>query len=352
MNARLWTVLAVAAIATAEAAPLLVTRQAPAIDAAEMAVVKEIRARIEERSKTNPARPGAAYTVTIPNTTVTYAMAPIAAGEFTMGSAEPAAKADEKPPHKVKLDAFWMQAHEVTWDAYLMFMFVDQANETAKPDPLVDGLSRPTSPYVEMSFGRGHSGFPTISMTQYAANKFAQWLSSRTGEFYRLPTEAEWEYACRAGTATGISAPLDEVAWFAKNSAVPAFPRGNYHKVGTKKPNAWGLYDMLGNVMEWTLDQYAPYTASAAENPWVRSTESYPHAVRGGSWNDPAAAVSCTARVASDASWKKQDPQLPKSIWYMTDAQWLGFRLVRPVKLPAVEEMYRAWNNGVELDPF
>jgi formylglycine-generating enzyme required for sulfatase activity len=352
MNLRLWVVLAVAAVATAEASPFFIVRQAPAIDAAEMAVVREIRARIEEQAKKNPSPPSAAYKVTIPNTTVSYAMAPIPAGEFMMGSAAPGAKPDEKPQHKVKLDAFWMQAHEVTWDAYLMFMFVDQANETAKPDALVDGLSRPTSPYVEMSFGRGHAGFPTISMTQYAANKFAQWLSSRTGEFYRLPTEAEWEYACRAGTATGLTGPLDASAWFAKNSAVPAFPRGNYHKVGTKKPNAWGLHDMLGNVMEWTLDQYAPYTAAPAENPWVKSTESYPHAVRGGSWNDPATLLGCTIRVRSDPSWKKQDPQLPKSIWYMTDAQWLGFRLVRPVTLPTAEEMYRAWNNGVELDPF
>jgi formylglycine-generating enzyme required for sulfatase activity len=109
---------------------------------------------------------------------------------------------------------------------------------------------------------------------------------------------------------------------------------------------------MLGNVMEWTLDQYAPYSAAAAENPWVKSTESYPHAVRGGSWEDDAPRLTCTARVASDASWKKQDPQLPKSLWYMTDAQWLGFRLVRPATLPTAEEMYRAWNNGVEMDPF
>jgi formylglycine-generating enzyme required for sulfatase activity len=109
---------------------------------------------------------------------------------------------------------------------------------------------------------------------------------------------------------------------------------------------------MLGNVMEWTLDQYKPYTNAAAENPWVRSTTSYPHAVRGGSWNDPAAKVSCTARVASQAAWKMLDPQLPKSVWYMTNAQWLGFRLVRPARLPSAEEMYRAWNNGVEVDPY
>src|SRR6188472_2803384 len=159
-----------------------------------------------------------------------------------------------------------------------MFMFADQANERATPDSLIDALSRPTAPYVEMSFGRGLKGFPAISMTQHAANKFAEWLSAKTGEYYRLPTEAEWEYACRAGTTTGIGqGPLDEYAWFAANSAVPPFSAGTYHKIGTKKPNAWGLYDMLGNVMEWTLDQYAPYTAAPQENPWVKSTASYPH---------------------------------------------------------------------------
>ena len=321
--------------------------QAPAIDPKEMSAVEKIRARIEEQSKKTP-RSGS-YTVTVPNTTVSYTMAPVAAGSFTMGSSAAGAKADERPAHKVTLDAFWMQAHEVTWDMYLMFMFADQAGETDHPDAIVDALSRPTAPFLEMSFGRGNNGFPAISMTQHAANKFAQWLSAKTGEFYRLPTEAEWEYACRAGSTT---AQLDESAWYLKNSPESPFTSGTYHKVGTKKPNAWGLYDMLGNVMEWTLDQYAPYSASPAVNPWVHSTQPYPQAVRGGSWNDDESRVTCTARVASDLSWKKLDPQLPKSIWYMTNAQWLGFRLVHPAKLPSLEDMYRAWNNGVAVDPY
>ena len=334
-------------------APLLAATQADKPpDPKELGVVQQIRARIEEHSKKAPTAKPAPYKVTIPNTTVSYAMVPVPAGEFTMGSAGAGAKPDEQPQHKVRLDAFWMQAQEVTWDAYLLFMFADQANERASPDAIVDGLSRPTAPYVEMSFGRGLKGFPAISMTQHAANKFAEWLSAKTGEFYRLPTEAEWEYACRAGSATGVPpGAVDDYAWDAKNSAAQFFS-ATYHPVGTKKPNAWGLYDMLGNVMEWTLDQYAPYTASALENPSVKSTTSYPHAVRGGSWHDDEAAVTCTARVQSGPAWKRQDPQLPKSIWYMTDAQWLGFRLVRPVRLPTAEEMYRAWNNGVAQEPY
>jgi formylglycine-generating enzyme required for sulfatase activity len=187
-----------------------------------------------------------------------------------------------------------------------------------------------------MSFGMGINGYPAISMTQHAANKYAEWLSARTGEFYRLPTEAEWEYACGGETAS------NDTAWTAENSG------GVYHKAATKKPNRWGLFDMLGNVMEWTLDQFEPYADGAQTNPWVAAKSPYPQVVRGGSWHD--AASTCSARVGSSPDWKRQDPQLPKSIWYHTDAQWLGFRLVRPVRIPSADEMYRYWNNGVEHD--
>jgi formylglycine-generating enzyme required for sulfatase activity len=308
---------------------------------AERANVRKIHARITA----GKAATAGSYKVTIPGATVAYDMVAIPAGEFEMGSpaTDPHRKKDEEPQHKVRLDAFWMQAHEVTWDEYRLFMFAAQGGDTARKDDLVDAVSRPTRPYVEMSFGMGINGFPAISMTQHAANKYAEWLSARTGEFYRLPTEAEWEYACRAGTTTDPS-PLGDYAWYAANSSE------KYQKVGAKKPNAWGLYDILGNVMEWTLDQYAPYAAGAQVNPWVKATKPYPHAVRGGSWNDPPEMVRCAARAASDATWKQQDPQLPKSIWYLTDAQWLGFRLVRPAKVPTPEEMYSYWNSGLEHD--
>jgi formylglycine-generating enzyme required for sulfatase activity len=326
-------------------------RQAGAIDPTEMATVERLRARIAAREPQAPRGPSTVRSVTIPNTIVTYQMVSVPAGEFAMGSPAGRGRADERPQRNVRVDAFWMQAYEVTWDAFLMFMFADQAGELSGSG--LDGLSRPTAPHLEMSFGRGTEGFPAISMTQHAANKYAQWLSARTGEYYRLPTEAEWEYACRAGSAAAVpDGAIGDHAWFVRNSAAPSFPAGTYHKVGTKKPNAWGLHDMLGNVMEWTLDQYAPYTDAPAVNPWVRATTSYPHAVRGGSWNDPADRVTCTARVASSADWKRLDPQLPKSIWYMTNAQWLGFRLVQPETLPSAEEMYRAWNSGVQVDPY
>jgi len=266
-------------------------------------------------------------------------MAPIPEGDFIMGSTYK----DEAPPHKVHIDSFYMDKYEVTWDDYRKFMFAK--------DEGVDAVSRPTRPYVEMSFGMGIEGFPAISMTQHAANKYAEWLSQQTGQFYRLPTEAEWEYACRAGTTTAYSfgndvKELPNYAYFAINSG------GKYQKVGLKLPNPWGLYDMHGNVMEWTLDQYSTeyYAHSPSSNPWNQATKPYPHAVRGGSWQDRAEQLTCSARVASDPSWKEQDPQLPKSIWYETDAQGLGFRLIRPSKIPSAEEMYKYWNSGVEKD--
>ncbi len=303
---------------------------------------EEVR-RIHDRIAAHASKPGP-YKVTLANTTISYSMAPIPAGDFLMGSpdSDPQKKPDEQPQHKVHVDGFWMQTHEVTWDEYRLFMFANQAGEVAHKDETVNGVSRPTRPYAEMSFGMGINGFPAISMTQHAANKYAEWLSAKTGEFYRLPTEAEWEYACRADAKP--AEPLRDYAWSAVNSS------GKYQQVASKKPNAWGLYDMLGNVMEWTLDQYEPYHAKAENNPWVKSKQPYPHAVRGGSWNDPPDMLRCTVRVASDASWKQQDPQLPKSIWYQTDAQWLGFRLVRPVKVPSAAEMFASWNNGVEHD--
>jgi formylglycine-generating enzyme required for sulfatase activity len=330
-----------AGLAAKAAAP-----KAPAQLTEEQAV-----AQLHKRIAANPTPPAMKpYTRQLEGLDVSFDMVPIPGGEFTMGTpdSEPGRNDDEGPQHKVQLDPFWMMKTEVTWDLYRLFMFVEQAKDTGK-DAVIDAVSRPTRPYVEMSFGMGLDGYPAISMTQHAANKFAEWLSAHTGEFYRLPTEAEWEYACRAGTTTAYSfgggeGQLHEYAWYVDNS------NGKYQQVGAKKPNPWGLHDMHGNVMEWTLDQYtANYDpASRAVNPWVKATEPYPHAVRGGSWMDPPEMLRCGARIASDPSWKMQDPQLPKSIWYHTDAQGLGLRLVRPLKVPTAKEMRAYWNSGVE----
>ena len=222
---------------------------------------------------------------------------------------------------------------------------------------LSDAVARPSLGYTDMSFGMGRDGVPAISMTQYAAGKYCQWLSAKTGHFYRLPTEVEWEYACRAGTTTAYcfgddSAKLDEYAWYEVNSAESG--DWEYHKVGKKKPNAWGLHDMHGNVCEWCLDQYADsykiLADGVAQDPWVRATKPYPHVVRGGSFDDDVAQLRSASRRASDPVWKERDPQLPKSIWWFTDAKFVGFRLVRPLAIPSTKEMKAYWTSVLGPD--
>ncbi len=301
------------------------------------------------------------YTGTLPGSDVTFEMLPIPAGKFRMGSpeSEPGHKPEEGPIHEVEIAPFWMGKCEVTWNEFEQFMYPNEEkkNRSSKALPaelnqLTDAVTRPTQPYVEMSFGMGKDGFPAISMTQHAANKYCQWLSAKTGQFYRLPTEAEWEYACRAGTTTAYywgddASKIGEYCWWGKNSDF------KYQKVGKKKPNPWGLHDMLGNVLEWCIDGYDPsfYAHSPAAAPWNKATKPYPHSARGGSWDDEdPARLRIANRRASDASWKIRDPQRPKSIWYHTDAQFLGFRLVRPLKTPTAEEMKAYWNSGVEKD--
>ena len=308
-------------------------------------------------AKGNPDSPAGmkAYTDAIPGTQVTFDMVPIPGGTFTMGSpaGEAGHKPDESPQHKVTISPFWMEKCELTWNEFELWMYPEDKKSTDTGKDSADAVTHPTKPYVEMSFGMGKDGYPAISMTQHAANTYCKWLSAKTGHFYRLPTEAEWEYACRAGTTTAYSfgddvSKLGDYAWFAGNSD------GAYHQVGLKKPNPWGLYDMHGNVSEWTLDQYvadgySKFPASGVVDPWVKSTQPYPQSVRGGSWqDDDPTLLRSAARRGSDRSWKIQDPQLPKSIWYHTDAQFLGFRVIRPLKVPSPEELSKYWNSGVE----
>jgi formylglycine-generating enzyme required for sulfatase activity len=297
------------------------------------------------------------YTQKIPGSSQTYDLVPIPAGEFMMGSpaTEKGRSDDEGPQHKVKVEAFWMGKYEVTWDLYDLFAFRNMEVEMAVrfPDPTnsvakTDASTRPSPPYVDMSFGMGRAGYPAINMTQYSAIHFCKWLYDKTGIFYRLPTEAEWEYAARAGTKTAYSfgndpAKLGEYAWYKDNSD------GAYKPIGKKKPNPWGLHDIHGNVMEWTLDQYyADYYAKKAKGEvkevFAPVTELYPNAVRGGSWDDEASVARSAARVPSSPDWKILDPQLPKSEWWLTSASFVGLRLVRPLKVPSKEEIEKYYN--------
>ena len=301
------------------------------------------------------------YVERIPGTEATFEMVPIPGGTFTMGSplGEDDRNADEGPQHAVRLAPFWMGRHEVTWDEYHPFMLkLDlelRRHVRAEPipqDAWADAVSRPTPPYVPMDFDMGVEGTPAICMTQFAAKQYTKWLSMKTGRFYRLPTEAEWEYACRAGTTTAYSFgddpdDLEDHAWYFDNAD------DSYQPVGTKAPNPWGLHDMHGNVAEWVLDGYdrAFYGSSGdgtATDPLCWPTKLYPRIVRGGSWDHDPEDLRSAARIQSKKGWKVQDPQLPKSIWYHTDATFVGFRVVRPLVAPPPEERARYWEADLD----
>lgn len=279
-------------------------------------------------------------------------------GAFEMGSPEneKGRQDDEGPQHTVAIDPFWMGQYEVTWDVYEMFVYknLEARKSEGAISAAADAVTRPTKPYLDMTFGMGKTNHPAISMTQYGAIQFCKWLYAKTGVFYRLPTEAEWEYACRAGSESSYAfgddpAELADYAWFADNSEEKT------HPVGAKKPNAWGLYDMHGNVMEWTMDQYLPdfYAGAGNEtvaNPVANPTDLYPRAVRGGAYNSPAADLRSANRTPSEASWKRIDPQVPKSNWWFPEAPFLGLRLVRPAKAPSKEEIAAYYNVEPILD--
>lgn len=302
----------------------------------------------------------------------TYDLVAISGGEFTIGSpvSESGHHEDETPQRKLKIEPFWIGKVEITWDLYRPFMengksrnkngtlnrdsniMTPEAPSVERNETLNETITQPTPPYMPMHFemGEGYSKhFPAVGMTQHAASKFCEWLSEQTGHFYRLPTEAEWEYACRAGTTSAYSfgddpAKLDEYAWYAGNSEY------QYQKVGTKKPNPWGLYDMHGNVSEHVLDQYLPDAYKKLKDgdvsSFVPAPNRYPTVVRGGNWDADPERLRSASRLGSDPQWKVIDPQVPKSIWYFTNAPFLGFRIVRPLKTPSAEEMHLYWNQG------
>lgn len=219
------------------------------------------------------------YVQKIPGTDRVFTMVGIPSGKFTIGSKSILADSDEAPVAEVELEAFWMCNHEVTfgeWDAY----FKDQSIPQVKN---MDGITRATPQYIDLTWGMGREpNHPANSMSQQAAIMYCRWLYAKTGLFFRLPTEAEWEYACKSNEKAVDAASLGDVAWFAGNS------EGKFQLVMGKKPNAWGLFDMLGNLSEWTLDQYDPqyYATIPKANPVSPPGPRYPRVARGGSFMD------------------------------------------------------------------
>jgi formylglycine-generating enzyme required for sulfatase activity len=288
------------------------------------------------------------FTETLPGGQVKFDMVYVPGGTFEMGSPddEPGRQSNEGPRHAVTVKPFWLGKCEVSWDEYDTF-WKDQSIPVFPKDPpygAPDALTRPTNSFVDETYNHGREGFPAICMSHHGAMMYCHWLRANTKKGYRLPTEAEWEYACRAGGkgAYGFGddpAKLDEYARFKDNSKDDDHPRGTTGKCGERKPNAFGLHDMLGNVAEWVLDAYDPefYAKSAATKPCVEPVNKpgdrkWGNVVRGGSFKDPADKLRAAARVVSDKTWMKFDPQSPQSIWWLTKRDEIGFRVCLPVE--------------------
>lgn len=274
-----------------------------------------------------PALPAQVDTVRIPGTDVSFTMVALDGGRYSFGgdSAE------------VEVSPFSIMSHEVTHDAYRIFQVRDNDTpQAASTDYDADGWARPSPPYLDLTYGMGtRGGYPQVNTTQQAALRYCEWLYEKTGRFFRLPTEAEWEYACLAGEEPD-PADLHDYAWLLENG------EETYHPTGEKKPNAWGLYDMIGNVSEWTLDEYHDnYTDRIGDgkDPWMLPDGKHSRTVRGGSFDSYTAEVGCRAREKSSPRWQARDPQIPKSKWWNVDSAFLGFRLVSPKKQPSSEEV-------------
>ncbi len=296
---------------------------------------------------------------------------PIPAGKFMMGSPKDEAgrKDDEGPQFEVSVDPFWMGKFEVTWDDYQLFRDEypekKKNNQIAPKDKYNDAVSIPTPLWEQDSQpilkGMGQfGGYPVADISQFGAKQYTKWLSKKTGRFYRLPTEAEWEYAARAGTKDPYSfgaGKLEDHGIYFDNSAYEDPAKGHpqtgsgYRVVGSKKANAFGLHDMHGNVAEWVIDGYDTgwYTKFTGKSmKWNEvinwPTTIFPTVARGGHWDAPPDQCRSATRLASDKKWQHRDPQLPKSVWWYTDAFHVGFRVVRPLVEPSEEEKLKYWD--------
>lgn len=311
------------------------------------------------------------YEAVIPGTEVTYKMIPIAGGIGTVGS--PKDEADrldsEGPQFEVEIKPFWMGQYEVTWAEYKSYMAMHdifKGFQTHKLRPFTEDknsliISAPSNLYdTSFTYRNGEEPeLPAVSMSQYAAKQYTKWLSLMSERFYRLPTEAEWEYACRAGTKTAFHfgddpADLDDYGWHYGNS------NETTHHVGQKKPNPWGLYDMYGNACEWVLDGmledgYARFDGKrvSTADALVKTKKLFPRVVRGGYYDlDPQDCRSASRLASSDDEWRGEDPNIPLSPWWFTSgpALGVGMRLVRPLEdsMP-LKEKEEFWKADVQI---
>ena len=297
------------------------------------------------------------FTEKIPGSTVSFDMVAIPGGEFTMGSPpdEPYRSQDEGPVRKVQISPFYIGRLEVTWEEYNTFYYETsykgiQDNISLIDPGEVDAITGPTPPYGAVDQGWGMGQRPAITMTWHAAETYCRWLSAKTGKTYRLPTEAEWEYAARGGTAgpyffEGDPGKFDPDRFLNRifgldTSVINSYvvyrqnSEGRTQPPGTVKPNPFGLENMLGNVYEfcsdwYTADAYSMYPAGLVVVDPLGPAAGIERVMRGGSFNSAAGQARAAARnhTRHDA-WQMNDPQIPKSIWWYTDSNEVGFRVV------------------------
>jgi formylglycine-generating enzyme required for sulfatase activity len=301
------------------------------------------------------------FTQELPKLEVKFDMVYVPGGEFLMGSPanEAGREANEGPLHKVQVKPFWLAKYEVTWNEYYAFWQDERLYKTGEVPEAealklkADAITRPTNAYVPELYDMGKDGHPAVCMSHHSAMMYCHWLRWQTKRGYRLPTEAEWEYACRAGFDgpygfDSNSDKLGDYAWYKANSASKdhvdaadekAEDQGRTHKVGTKKANKFGVHDLHGNVAEWVLDHwddkfYAKFpTDKLTLGPVnVPTDRKWGHVVRGGSWADTAERLRSAARRGSDRTWMRHDPQIPRSIWWLTKMDVIGFRVALPVE--------------------
>lgn len=300
-----------------------------------------------------------AYEQTINNKNIIIKLLPIPAGKYLMGSplTEKGRDMDEGPQTMINIDQFWMSANEITHDQFMAFRFEEKdLSQSSVKDPKLDAISRPTAQYIDLTWGMGkEGGFPANSMQPFTALAYCKWLWKKTGIFYRLPTEAEWEYAANAGKKAifgeGINLQnIKNYAWYNVNSKL------KYHEVGKKFPNKWGLHDMLGNVAEWTMNMYdVDYFQKLKDNPsgnFYMKRENFRsyHTAKGGGFKSNLTQLRIADRQPQNQSWNKRDPQIPKSKWWLTDGESVGFRIVRPILQPTNDEIELFFKEALEVE--
>jgi formylglycine-generating enzyme required for sulfatase activity len=242
-----------------------------------------------------PSRPAEAPPRSFTNT-LGMMMLPMMPGDFLMGSPEtdPDALPDEKPQHLVKITRpFYLAACEVTNRQFRTFVertgYRTEAERSGLGGQFYDPKTKELAHDPQRNFRSPISGRvagedePVVQVTWSDAKAFCDWLSKEENRPYRLPTEAEWEYACRAGTTTrwctgDDPAMVDAFAWTIENA-------GKYlHSVGTKRANSWGLHDMHGNAWEWCEDWFGPYAPESQNDP-AGPPAGQKKTLRGGSWD-------------------------------------------------------------------